>query len=120
MRHAQSSDSVKIISLNRSEVLARLTQIAVRLRADRPEVVEVRVFGSLARSDQTGASDADVLLILQDTPESDPHRRILTYLPYFDLTLGTDLLVYTRAELNRRLAAQDPFVRRIWAESAPL
>ena len=47
-------------------------------------------------------------------------RRILSFLPYFDLDRGTDLLVYTRAELEQQLAGQNPFLHRIWRESLPL
>ncbi len=44
----------------------------------------------------------------------------LTFLPYFDLDRGTNLLVYTRAEMEQQFAAQNPFLRRIWRESLPL
>ena len=114
-----SSSSVKIISLNRDQLLTRLRQIASRLQKEHPEVAEVRLFGSLARGDQTGTSDVDILIVLQHTLERDPHRRILTYLPYFDLRQGADCLVYTRAELER-LSADNRFLQRIWEESLPL
>lgn len=116
----RSSDSVKIISLDRTRLLAELRQIAGRISADHPEVAEVRLFGSLARGDYTGTSDVDVLILLKQTNETDPLRRILSFLPYFDLMRGTDLLVYTLAELEERLAAGDRFIQRIWAESIPI
>ena len=119
MLPATSSGSVKIISLNRDELLGQLQRIATRLRAEHPEA-EIRLFGSLARGDQTGLSDIDILIVLDHATEPDPHRRILTFLPYFDLPRGTDLLVYTRAELTRRLAENDRFLRQIWNESLAL
>ena len=63
MLRERSSGSVKIISLDRDELLARLATIATRIRARHPEVREVRLFGSLARGDQTGTSDADLLIV---------------------------------------------------------
>ena len=84
----RSSRTVKIISLNRTRLLAELRQIAGRISAEHPEVAEVRLFGSLARGDYTGTSDVDVLILLQHTAETDPLRRILTFLPYFDLRRG--------------------------------
>jgi hypothetical protein len=39
---------VKIISLNRDKLLSELRRIAGIIRADHPEVAEVRLFGSLA------------------------------------------------------------------------
>jgi predicted nucleotidyltransferase len=115
-----SSDSVKIISLDRNSLLAELRRIAGRISADHPEVAEVRLFGSLARGDQLGTSDVDVLILLRHTAEMDPVRRILTFLPYFNLDRGSDLLVYTLAELEGRLAAGDRFIQRIWTESIPI
>jgi predicted nucleotidyltransferase len=116
----RSSGSVKVISLNRDSLLADLRRIAGSIRAEHPEVAEIRLFGSLARGNHTGTSDVDVLILLDHTEESDPLRRILTFLPYFDLTRGSDLLVYTRAELEERLLANDRFLQRIWSESIPL
>jgi predicted nucleotidyltransferase len=115
-----SSDSVKIIFLDRNALLARLRDIAARIRHEHATVAEVRVFGSLARGDATGTSDVDVLILLHHSTEPDALRRILTFLPYFDLERGTDLLVYTRAELEQQLATQNPFICRIWRESVPL
>ncbi len=115
-----SSSSVKIISLDRDQLLAHLRQIATRLHAEHPEVMEIRLFGSLARDDQTGTSDVDILIVLHHSADPDVHRRIRMYLPYFDLTRGTDLLVYTRAELTRRLSEGDRFLHQVWQESMPL
>jgi predicted nucleotidyltransferase len=120
MPPAPLSGSVRIISLNRDELLARLRQAATRLQAEHPEVEQVRLFGSLARGDATGLSDIDILILLRHTSDSDPHRRILTFLPYFDLPRSTDVLVYTRSELERRLSERDRFAHRVWNESVPL
>lgn len=80
----------------------------------------MRLFGSLARGDYTGSGDVDVLILLDHTTEMDPLQRILTYLPNFDLDRGSDLLVYTRKELEEGLATNDRFIKRIWSESVPL
>jgi predicted nucleotidyltransferase len=111
---------VKIISLDRDSLLAELRQIANTIRSEHPEVAEIRLFGSLARGDYTGSSDVDVLILLDHTVEKDPLKRILTFLPYFKLNRGSDLLVYTLDELNERLSSNDRFIQRIWSESVPL
>jgi len=117
---ATSFNSVKIISLDRERLLGQLRAIAARIRREQNAVEDIRVFGSLARGDATGTSDADVLLVLRDTTETDPHRRILRFMRYFDLDRGIDLLVYTRAELERELSADNRFLQRAWRESIPL
>lgn len=120
MQPETSSGSVKTISLDRGEVISRLENMALRLIAEKPEVAEVRLFGSLARGDQTGTSDADVLVVLHSASSQDPHRRALAYLPYFDMERGVDLLVLTRAELDQRLVDQDRLILRILDESQSL
>jgi predicted nucleotidyltransferase len=116
----RSSDSVKFISLNRDSLLSELRRIVGTIRAEHPEVAEVRLFGSLARGDYTGTSDVDVLILLDHTSEDDPLQRILTFIPYFDLGRCVDVLVYSRPELEGRLAEKDRFMQRIWSESMPL
>jgi len=95
----------------------RLKGIAAKLRRERPEVVEVRLFGSLGRGDQHGASDVDVLVLLRESTEPDLHRRILTYLPFFDLGRDVDVLVYSHTELQERMAVGDRFLSRVYGES---
>lgn len=114
------SGSVKIISINRNEVLARLRAAARRLRAEQPEVVEVRVFGSIARGDQIGTSDVDVLVLFRKQVWTDPIAQIQALYAYFDLPLGVDILVYSEEQLARRLQAGDAFTRKMWQESLVL
>lgn len=117
MLRTKSSASVKIISIDRDELLARLGSIATRLCAEHPEVSSVRVFGSLARGDQVGTSDVDVLIVLYGGTQEDPWEQIRKFQPYFDLPIGVDLLVFSEGQIARRLQAGDPFIARIWRES---
>jgi len=88
--------------------------------AERPEVSEIRVFGSIARGDYTGTSDVDVLVILRDTPEKDNLALIRKFYSYFDLPVGVDLIVLTEDQIKTRLEDKDPFVTQILEESYPL
>ena len=120
MRQQRSSGSVQIISINRDELLARLSAIAARICAEHPEVQSVRVFGSIARGDQVGTSDVDVLIVLLGTEQKDTLEQIRRFYPYFDLPIDVDVLVYTEDDIARRLQAGDPFMVRAWEESRPL
>jgi predicted nucleotidyltransferase len=120
MLHAHSSDSVTIISLDRNEVLSALRRVAVTIRSAHPEVTDIRLFGSIARGDETGISDADVLLVVRGEVEPDPISRIRRFYGYFDLPIGVDVIVYTEMEVTRKLASGDPFLTTIWAESESL
>ena len=115
-----SYGSVKIISLDRDELLARLRDIARQIRADHPQVKTVRLFGSTARGDQVGTSDADVLIVLAAEESRGLLERIRAFYPYFDLPIAVDLLVYTEIEIAQRLRAGDPFMNKVWQESVAL
>ena len=107
MQQPPSSSTVRIISLDREALLAQLRAIAAQIRRE-CDVEDVRIFGSLARGNATGTSDVDVLIIVRHSTEADMVRRILSFLPYFDLDRGTDLLVYTRAELEQQTCSAEP------------
>ncbi len=120
MLRQRSSGSVKIISLDRDELWARLRAIAHRIKVDHNNVLDVRVFGSIARGDHVGTSDVDILVILADAPDyGGPSARIerdRLFYPYFDLPIGVNLLVYTEAEI----AEDTPFLSQIYVESVSL
>jgi predicted nucleotidyltransferase len=120
MLQQRSFDSVEIISINRNEVLEALRRVARRIRAQHPEIVDVRVFGSIARGDQVGTSDVDVLIVLEDGEPGDPIEQIRRFYPYFDLPVGVDLLVMTRERWTRRLQDGDAFAERVSRESVAL
>jgi len=120
MLQQRSFDSVEIISIDRSKVLDALRRVARRIRAQHPEVVDVRVFGSLARGDQVGTSDVDVLIVIEDGGSGDPIEQIRGFYPYFDLPVGVDLLVMTWDRWTQRLQAGDAFAEQVSRESVAL
>ncbi|RME05945.1 MAG: nucleotidyltransferase domain-containing protein, partial [Anaerolineae bacterium] len=113
-------NSVKVLYLDRDALLKHLCEIARDIKTQHPEVRSISLFGSLARGDYTAISDVDILITLHHSKEKDPHQRILTFLPYFDLERGVDLLVYTQEEVERRLSEGDPFLQRIQREGIAL
>ena len=95
-------NSVRVRSLNRDAVLATLRELFAQLGQERPEVLEVRLYGSLARGTRNPHADADVLVVLDssDVPFRD---RLPRYKP-LGSPVPMDLLACTRAELERELA----------------
>ncbi len=67
----------------------------------RPEVLRVILFGSFARGDATAMSDADVVIVLEDS-DVPFHERIPDFLPT-GLGVGVDVFPYTQAEARRSL-----------------
>lgn len=113
-------NSVKIISLDRNRLLSRLRAIAKQVCAERLEVADVRVFGSIARGDHVRTNDVDVLILLYADERGDPIEQVCSFYPYFDLSIGVDLLVYTQEQLAHRLHFGDMFVKQMWQESQSL
>ncbi len=101
MRQIISSGSVKAISLNREGVLRRLKEIVQEASRVFPEIVEVRLFGSLARGEETGLSDADLLIVTEGEIEN-PIERMKPYFSFFSdrLDIGIDMIVTTKQEVD--------------------
>ena len=101
MRQIISSGSVKAISLNREVVIRRLKEIAEEASRVFPAIVEVRLFGSLAKGEETGISDADLLIITEGEKEN-PVERMKPYFSFFSdrLDIGIDMIVATKQEAD--------------------
>lgn len=113
-------DRVRVFRLNRAAIIEEIASRARRLRAERPEVADVRLFGSLARGTAAPGSDADLLLVVSSSPVPF-HQRFTEYARYFaGLGIGYDMFVYTQEELARLAATGDPFLRKALADSMPL
>jgi predicted nucleotidyltransferase len=105
---------VRVFRLDRDAVIARLRARAERLLGEEPNVVEVSLFGSLARGDAHPGSDADLLVVVRDG--AGPFRdRIPAIARHFTgVGIGCDVLVYTEGE-RARLAGR--FARVILDEA---
>jgi len=55
---------VRVRYLDRDAVVAALRELALRLGAERSEILEIRLFGSLARGERNPFADADLLIVL--------------------------------------------------------
>ena len=71
-------NGVKVKFLDRDKILSRLTGLARKLIASRDNVLEVSLFGSLARGNYGPGSDADIYILL-----SRDQRRFIDRIPEF-------------------------------------
>lgn len=112
--------SVRVFRLDRDGTIARLRECAARLVAAIPEVVEVRLFGSLARGDARPGSDADLLVLLTEADGS-VLDRAARLMPYFDRAgVGCDVVAYTQAEWESLQRERRRMVREVDAEAIVL
>lgn len=94
MRQIRSLGSAKAIYLNRPELLRQLKELAQEAMTVFPEILEIRLIGSLASGTQTGTSDIDLLIIIEK-PIQNPVADIRPYFFFFSkrLNIGLDILM---------------------------
>lgn len=94
-------NGVRVRFLRREEVLPRLSALARELVASRADVLEVSLFGSLARGNHDASSDADIYILLR----SDTRRfidRIPEFVDHFsDVGVPVEVFPYTLHEMER-------------------
>lgn len=94
--------SSKATYLDRGRAVEQLRQWATALLERDPRVVEVRLFGSLARNEAVPGSGADVLIILDGHPEPRWFDRIPEFYNAFARTdMPVEVFPYTREELDQ-------------------
>jgi len=104
--------------VDREEILVVARETARRIGAAHPQVLRVLLFGSFAREDYGTRSDLDLLVILKESAK--PARdRIADFLQHAS-GYPTDIFPLTEAEIESRLEAGDPFLRRIMSEGTLL
>lgn len=91
---------VRVFALNRDRVMRELTERARRLVAENPDVVEVRLFGSLARGEAGPGSDADLFAVLERSPLPFLERSAECARWFSGAGIGCDVFVYTLDEVR--------------------
>jgi len=115
-----SSSSVTTTYLNGPETIQARKEIATQIKQAHPDVLEISLFGSLARGDHTPGSDADLFIVVQDGGQN-PFGRIPRFLRLFlDSPIGTDVLVYTPGEIEKMRLQGNLLLARIEREKIRL
>jgi predicted nucleotidyltransferase len=86
----------------------------------RPDVVEIRLFGSLARGDARPGSDADLFLVVRDGAPPLLHRLADLSREYGGVGVGCDVIVFTDSEARALMARGDAFSRAVFNEGVTL
>jgi len=92
-----------------------LQEIVPRLReALSPSAIYL--FGSRARGTNDPGSDIDLLIVVEEDARSPYERDAAAYLALADVNAPVDVLVYTRAEFERRAELPVSFERTVRAK----
>jgi predicted nucleotidyltransferase len=112
--------SVRVFRLDREGVIASLRERAAAVLAARSDVLEVRLFGSLARGNAVPGSDADLFVLLKN--EAPPFLDRLPPLlrEFSGLGIGCEIVAYTESEHAEAHARGDAFVKAVDEEGTVL
>lgn len=100
MRQIVSSGSVRGIYLNKERVIKRLNEISDEALKEFPLIKEIRLFGSIAKGEESGLSDVDIFILLSESNEKNPLERLKPYYNFFSdrLDIAIDMIVATKDE----------------------
>jgi hypothetical protein len=113
-REDEGPHSVRVLSPDWRAVFQSLEDWAQSLAGADPAVLGVLLYGSLARGDYAPGSDADLIVVVTDSPYPPAERP--WHLPPLRLPICHEAVVYTAAELSRLQREGSHFVRRALAE----
>ncbi len=112
--------NVRVFALDRERVRARLEDCARALVAENPDVLEVRLFGSVARGEAHPGSDADLFIVLRGSRLGFLDRGAELLRHFTGVGIGCDILAYTRDEIERMRAEGNRLIRMADAEGVVL
>lgn len=112
--------NVRVFRLDSTAVIARLKERAEGLVEARPNVVEVRLFGSFARGEARPGSDADLFVVVRDGAEPFLARVSDLARAFEGVGVGCDVIAYTESETQAARARGDAFARAVFDEGIVL
>ena len=112
--------SVRVFRLDRARVVGDLQRRARAVLERRSDVLEVRLFGSLARGEARPGSDADLFVVLRDGAAPFLERLADLAREFGGLGIGCDVIAFTESEARASRARGDRFARAVFDEGFPL
>ena len=112
--------NVRVFRLDAAGVIARLRTRAREILERRPDVVEVRLFGSLARGEAHPGSDADLFVVLHDGAPPFLERLAGLARELGGVGVGYDILAFTESESRALRDRADAFARAVFDEGVLL
>lgn len=107
-----NSAGVKLFKLDLEKVLNYLQSYAEKIVSEKKEVLAVILIGSLARGDYTAFSDADIVIIVNESSHKKPHDRVIEYIDQ-NAPIDIEPRVYTLDEIIRMAREKRKVVQEI-------
>jgi predicted nucleotidyltransferase len=105
--------NVRVFRLDSRGVVARLRERALSLVSQNPNVLEVRLFGSLARGAAHPGSDADLFIVLREASTQFLDRIPDLARHFAGVGIGCDVIAYTASERDALAARNDAFAHAV-------
>ena len=119
--HRSSPSSAGATYLDKARRIDELRQTARRAWTQLPSIQRMILFGSLAAGTPTPHSDADILVIVDRSPERASRDRVPALLQAMSpLPCPVDLFVLTNDEMERAQRDRDALVREALASGVDL
>ena len=112
--------SVRVFRLDREGTLTRLRDRARTLLQQWPDVLEVRLFGSLASGAARPGSDTDLFVVVRDGAPPFLERIAPLARHFTGLRIGCDVIAYTESECRALAARRDAFAHAVLDEGIVL
>jgi len=106
--------------MDRTGVIARLRERAREVLVRRPDVVAVRLFGSLGRGDARPGSDADLYVVIRDGAGPFLTRLADLAREFSGIGIGCDVIAFTESESRASRDGGGAFARAVFDEGWPL
>ncbi len=108
----QSSNSAGATYLDSAERIQEIRRAALNARNRIPTIQRIVLFGSLVTGNATPRSDADILVVVEQSNHEQPRDRVPEFLKAFSpLPCPIDLFVLTSAEVERYRTEGSPLLR---------
>ncbi len=105
--------SPEIISIDRPRLLDELREVAARLVQDDPNVLQIILYGSVAKGRYTPESDIDILIVVRESNSKFLERRDAFFPHFLHLPMDVDIKVYTFGEVKKMLENGNPFMKEV-------
>lgn len=112
--------NVRVFRFDRPGTISRLRERAYALLDRRLDVVEIWLFGSLARGDAHPGSDADLFVVVRDGAGPFLGRLADLAREFEGVGVGCDVIVFTESEARALRTRGDAFSRAVFGEGARL
>ena len=113
-------DSVKILSVDYDALIKSIAKSCARIKEEHGHVPKILLFGSFLKRNYTPESDVDIMIIVKHDDTPFMARKDLFSGYFEDIPFDTNIIVYTKDELNSMFNNGNLFIKSVLSEAREL